>query len=239
MKVTDTKFTNFLNTLHPSLQDTIESTIDFSTPEKLDDDFLQLIKGLDTSLAEMMKSGATLSTNDEPEEEIKVLFCNTQNTDFDFTTAIEEQVIVWDGDYVTENDLVIADRNIVIINGQVICKNITVNEAHLFVNGKVICNVLFGASCNDMMTHIIHGIKAKSIVENGHYTLVEDSIYAENIVMIHNEITSNNETIATNIYKGNGKDNKKLSPSITNNEGYFDEEKFLHEIQSTNYKLFN
>lgn len=33
----------------PSLQDTIESTIDFSTPEKLDDDFLQLIKGLDTS----------------------------------------------------------------------------------------------------------------------------------------------------------------------------------------------
>ena len=77
MKVTDTKFTNFLNTLHPSLQDTIESTIDFSTPEKLDDDFLQLIKGLDTSLAEMMKSGATLSTNDEPEEEIKVFISSS------------------------------------------------------------------------------------------------------------------------------------------------------------------
>ena len=88
------------------------------------------------------------------------------------------------------------------------------------------------------MTQITQDINAKSIVENGHYTFVDGGIYAEEIIMIHNEIKSNKEVKANQIFESNVESKNKLTIEIVDNNGFFDEGKFISLITSNqDYKL--
>lgn len=110
----------------------------------------------------------------------------------------------------------------------------------MFVNGNVNCNILFGASGNNKMTRITLNLKAKSVVENGHYTVVDGKIIAENIVMIHNQIESNTTIEAKVIFEAAEYETNKLNNSITDDEGYFDEEKFLEKInEDADFNILN
>ena len=83
------------------------------------------------------------------------------------------------------------------------------------------------------MTQIALDVNARAIVENGHYTLVDGRIYAENIIMIHNKIKSNEEIKASTVFIRDG--GGRLSAEIVDDEGYFDEEKFLDKVESYQY----
>jgi hypothetical protein len=240
MKINDSEFVIFLSKFHKSLQDSIETAIDFLRPDMnaLDEDFLKELENFNPDVFKIIKAGIELQ-KDMPKEEIKILFLNQQNQSLEFIIDSEEDIIIYEGDYDTEKDILIGSSKIAIINGNLSCRNIIVNDAYLFVNGNVYCNVLFGASGNDKMTHISLNVNAKSIVENGHYTLAEGAINTDNIIMLHNEISSNSKVEASIIFESGAKNKEKLHKSITDDEGSFDEIKFLDVIDTTNsYKFF-
>lgn len=230
MTTENKKVKDFLSKLPASLQEEIESAIDFSTPSSdlFDEDYLQMVKEISPDVYKTMLAGKDALEN-EPIEFLSVLF-STKQGNFEFLDDIEETIIVWEGNYHSEKNITFQNEKIIIIDGNITCNNLIVNDSYLFVNGNVNCNILFGASGNDKMTRITLNLKAKSVVENGHYTVVDGKIEAENIVMIHNQIESNTTIEAKVIFEENENEKNKLNLLITDEDGYFDEEKFLEKI---------
>ena len=239
MKTTDAAFKDLLKQLPDFLQDSIESALDFLVPDTnaVDDEFLKMLKELSPETYETVKQGMSLLKNG-PKQEIKVKILSTQNVEFNISSEHEEEIIIWKGSFETSEN-VSFDSKVFIIDGDLICNHIIVNDSYLFVNGKIICNILYGASGNDKMTHITSTVKAKAMVENGHYTLVEEEIYADAIVQIHNEIKSNKEIKSDIIFDVHNENKLRLNTKFVDADGYFDEDKFLKIINSTrNVRLF-
>ena len=239
MNIKDKQFEAFLDNLPNSLQDSIEGAIDFLKPniDVIDEDFLKMLNETNPEFYETMKKGM-LELEKQPKQDIKIKFINREFKDFEFLNTQEADIMVWEGNYITDTDILINTSKIVIVDGNLTCNNLIVNDAYLFVNGNVNCTVLFGASGNDKMTQITQDINAKSIVENGHYTFVDGGIYAEEIIMIHNEIKSNKEVKANQIFESNVESKNKLTIEIVDNNGFFDEGKFISLITSNqDYKL--
>ena len=233
MTTENKKFKDFVSQLPSSIQEEIEDAIEMSiVSSDFDDDTLQMMKEINPEYYE--------SILNQPIEFLKVLFSTKQQKDFEFLDDEEEDIIVWEGNYHSEKNITFQNEKIIIINGNVTCNNLIVNDSYLFVNGNVSCKVLFGASSNDKMTRITLNLKAKSIVENGHYTVVDGKIEAENIVMIHNEIKSNTAIEAKVIFESTEYESNKLNSLITDDEGYFDEEKFLEKInEDADFNILN
>ena len=233
MTTENKKFKDFVSQLPSSIQEEIEDAIEMSiVSSDFDDDTLQMMKEINPEYYE--------SILNQPIEFLKVLFSTKQEKDFEFLDDEEEDIIVWQGNYHSEKNITFQNEKIIIINGNVTCNNLIVNDSYLFVNGNVSCKVLFGASSNDKMTRITLNLKAKSIVENGHYTVVDGKIEAENIVMIHNEIKSNTAIEAKVIFESTEYESNKLNSLITDDEGYFDEEKFLEKInEDADFNILN
>lgn len=240
MNITDKKFTEFLCRLPPLLQSAIENAVESMGlhSSALDEDYLKILHELSPEINEKMKG--VLEIRNQSRQELTFIFLNRKSEVFEFLNNCKEDIIIWEGDYYSEGDIDISSSKIVIINGNVKCNNIVVDDSYLFVNGMVKCNVLFGASGNDKITQITHSVNANAIVENGHYTLVEDEIDSKNIIMIHNKIESLKRIKSNLVYENNTKDQNKLSVEIADKEGYFDEYKFLTLIKSNQkYKLLN
>ena len=225
MTTQDPKFKDFLSQLPSSIQEEIEDAIEMSiVSSDFDEDTLQMMKKINPEYYE--------SILNQPIEFLKVLFSTKQEKDFEFLDDEEEDIIVWQGNYHSEKNITFQNGKIIIINGNIACNNLIVNDNYLFVNGNVTCKVLFGASSNDKMTRITLNLKAKSIVENGHYTVVDGKIEAANIVMLHNEIRSNTAIEAKVIFEATEYERNKLNSLIIDDEGNFDEEKFLEKINN-------
>lgn len=239
MNITHKQFKAFLANLPESLQDSIVDAIDFLTPNTyvIDEEFLKIMYEINLEVYETMKKGM-LELENQPKQDIKIKFLNEEFKNLEFLNTQEEDIIVWEDNYTTDANIIIDTSKIVIIDGNLKCNNLIVNDAYLFINGNVNCTLLFGASSNDKMTHITQDINAKSIVENGHFTVVDGGIYSEDIIMLHNEIKSNKEVRANKIFESNVEGKNKLTTEIVDDNGLFDEEKFLSLITSNqDYKL--
>ena len=239
MNYTDKEFKAFLEKLPLSLQDTIDGAIDFLIPnvDVIDEDFLKMLHETNPAFYETIKKGM-LELESQPKQDIKIKFLNRAFKDFEFLNTQDADIIVWEDNYITDTDILINTSKVVIVDGNLICNNLIVNDAYLFVNGNGNCTVLFGASGNDKMTHIAQDINSKSIVENGHYTLIDGSIYTDEIIMIHNEIKSNKEIRANKIFESSIESKNKLTLEIIDEKGFFDEEKFINLITSNlDYQL--
>lgn len=239
MNITHKQFKAFLANLPESLQDSIVDAIDFLTPNTyvIDEEFLKIMYEINPEVYETMKKGM-LELENQPKQDIKIKFLNEEFKNLEFLNTQEEDIIVWEDNYTTDANIIIDTSKIVIIDGNLKCNNLIVNDAYLFINGNVNCTLLFGASSNDKMTHITQDINAKSIVENGHFTVVDGGIYSEDIIMLHNEIKSNKEVRANKIFESNVEGKNKLTTEIVDDNGLFDEEKFLSLITSNqDYKL--
>jgi hypothetical protein len=240
MTTENKEFKDYLSQLPSSLQEEIESAIEVSIPSSdIDEDYLQMMKEMSPETYETLLKGIDILKN-QPIEVLKVLFSTKQEKDFEFLDDEEEDIIVWEGNYHSEENITFQNEKIIIINGNITCNNLIVNDSYLFVNGNVTCKVLFGASSNDKMTRITLNLKAKSVVENGHYTVVDGKIEAENIVMIHNEIKSNTAIEAKVIFESTEYESNKLNSLITDDDGYFDEDKFLEKInEDADFNILN
>lgn len=148
------------------------------------------------------------------------------------------QVMILDDDVKSAFDIVVDEYSILIIRGDLQARNILV-YGYLFVSGNVSCEVLFGASGNDHQTHVAGNLKCQSVVENGHYTLVEGEIVANELISNHNYIIGTKGLKVKAIVDVAIPDSpNKLHASVLHPDNYFDEEKFLKLIHSgEDYRL--
>jgi hypothetical protein len=160
----------------------------------------------------------------------------------DALAADDIDLLLIDGDCSIDGDLTIDSHRSLLVKGHLRARNIIV-FGHLFVVGGLDCKVLFGASGNDNMTHVGGRIRAKTVAENGHYTLAETDLRTDRLLSIHNEITAKGkvEVMVAGLDRNvdaRASSSLRLHPSLLDAEGHFDEEAFLQAILQPDYSIF-
>ena len=127
MAATNKEFSVFLDKLPDSIRDSIESAVDFLSPDlnAIDDDFLEMLREMSTETYEKIKEGLSNLEN-QPEEGLKLKFLNMYYKDFEFLNTQEEDIIIWQGNYESNKNISITNAKIVIIDGNLTCNNIRV-----------------------------------------------------------------------------------------------------------------
>lgn len=197
--------------------------------------FFEALDRLDKTMSESIDSACEMldvasEYDDDPHQ---VLWYKKPIENHEEILSVEgHKIIILEDDVQSEGDVTVEDYAILIVMGNLQARNIVVN-GHLFVVGNVTCKVLFGASGNDHQTHIGGHLECKSVIENGHYTLVEGEIIADELISNHNYIIGTKGLKVKAIVDVAIKDcPHQLHASVLHPDNYFDEEKFLKLLYS-------
>ncbi|MET3036412.1 hypothetical protein ABXT08_09940 [Chryseobacterium sp. NRRL B-14859] len=222
-----TRIKNTSEKLYPAVYSTLENT--FFNETLLDEDSLSdFLEMLDEETAEKIKESSFHIDDDVPE--IWLIENESKNS---LDLLVEEgegyKIILIENDIHLSGNLFIEEYVVLIVTGNIQAANIIVNGS-LYCAGNLSCNVLFGASSNDNETVIGGSILVTLVAENGHYTVAKGNIYSKYLISFHNEIEGNTGKFIENISIERPEETIALNPEILDQEGYFDEELFLHFI---------
>ncbi len=215
------------------LYSAVQAALDFtflSENDPDDDSFSEFLEMLDAETAEKIREASLQMDNDDEEPEI-LLMKNECSTSLNLITEEGEgfKIMLIEGDLNLSGNLFVEDYVTLIVTGQVKAKNIIVNGS-LYSSGSISCNVLFGASSNDHETYTVGNIYASLVAENGQYTVSEGRIYARYLISFHNEIDGKSGRFIENALIDSDTEAARLHHKVLDQNGYFDEEAFLHFI---------